>query len=110
MAPQSTPDLTASPPATPQALSSNHPIAMATYQTWVATIPRGYAIVDLYDPATWRHVELALRARTGRPSPGDLIRCIASDGAFDAFFVIQEVSRGYRLVYSHGRLPEAGAP
>jgi hypothetical protein len=81
-------------------------IAAANFQTWVVSIPRQYTLDDLLDPSLWRQVELAHQARTGRPSPGDLVRAIAEDGTFDAFFVIQAVERGYRLQYSHGRLPD----
>jgi hypothetical protein len=89
-------------------LSQNHPLAVATYQTWTANIPSQYSIDDLLDPALWRNVEIALQARTGRPKPGDLVRCTAADGSYDAWFVIRAVERGYQLVYSHGRLPEVG--
>jgi hypothetical protein len=117
MAPRGIAEIAASEPPAPSSrtddgrlvpLSHNHPVAIATFQTWVARIPSGYAIDDLYDPAMWRQVELAHQARAGRPKPGDLIRCIAEDDAFDAFFVLSEAARGYRLTFSHGRLPEGG--
>jgi hypothetical protein len=91
-------------------LPNSHQIPLATFATWSVNIPRQYSIDDLLDLALWRTVEIALQARTGRPKPGDLIRCIAEDGSYDAFLVIQEVNRGYRLIYSHGRLPEASTP
>jgi hypothetical protein len=87
-------------------LPNSYQIPLATFATWSVSIPSQYAYTDLLDPALWRNVEIALQARAGRPKPGDLVRCIAEDGSFDAFLVIRDVNRGYRLVYSHGRLPE----
>ena len=91
-------------------LSQNHQIAASTFHTWVVTVPRQYTIADLAEPALWRQVEVGVRERAGRPKPGDLIRCTAEDGSYDAFYVIREVNRGYRLIYSHGRLPAQGQP
>jgi hypothetical protein len=88
-------------------LGHNHQISIASFATWVVNVPSRYSVHDLHDPALWRNVELALQARSGRPKPGDLLRAIADDGAFDVFFVIKAVNRGYSLVYSHGRLPES---
>jgi hypothetical protein len=88
-------------------LPNSHQIALASFTTWAVTIPNHYTINDLYDPALWRQVELALQARAGRPKPGDLIRAIAADGSFDAVFSIEVVNRGYHLRFHHGRQPEA---
>jgi hypothetical protein len=114
-------ELTASRPPTPTPpsrtpddrlipLANNHQISLANFTTWVVNVPRQYDIADLLDPALWRQVELAIRDRAGRPKEGDLVRCIAADGSFDAFLAIRSVNRGYDLVYSHGRLPEQDAP
>jgi hypothetical protein len=82
------------------------------FQTWSVRIPRTYSFEDIFRVEVWRNVELAHQARASRPVPSDIVRATAENGEYDVFLIVENVIRGsgYELVYSHGRLPEAGTP